>query len=324
LELRALGAFAFGTAAEQDEIARALALRGSLEQRAVATAVAVHAHNLEGAARLARLLTTPAPDPEGPALNYLLRAEVELARGRMGAAGGLLDSAAALSPALAAQYRAMAATLPWTVPDPTALAATRATIQSPAIAADGSPSALRAGPWALYLAGVAAVHRGDAGGALAAAARLDTASGTPSDVAFARDYARLVRAEVARARGGLSQALDLLGAPHVQPGWTLPTVLSYPKAHERWLRAELLRDLGRHAEALRLYRSFPDPAGYDLMYLAPARRREAELLERAGQTAAAAHGYGRVVRLWREAEPALRAETERAQRAAARLAGPAR
>jgi hypothetical protein len=37
---------------------------------------------------------------------------------------------------------------------------------------------------------------------------------------------------------------------------------------ERFLRAELLRALGRDDGALRVYASFPDPQGYDLHYLA--------------------------------------------------------
>jgi tetratricopeptide (TPR) repeat protein len=94
---------------------------------------------------------------------------------------------------------------------------------------------------------------------------------------------------------------------------TLPVLLNYTKADERWLRAELLRAVGRDAEALRWYSSFPDPSGYDLIYLAPSHLRRAEILEVMGQREEAVRHYARFLELWKGADPEFRSLTGRAR-----------
>lgn len=129
------------------------------------------------------------------------------------------------------------------------------------------------------------------------------------------------QAEIARTQGDPRRALQLLSEPHLEPDGTLPEILSYPKAQERWLRAELLRELGRGQEALRIYTSFPDPAGYDLMYLAPSHLRRAEILERMGQRQEATRHYARFVQLWKNADPELQSQVGDAARKLALLGG---
>jgi hypothetical protein len=92
-------------------------------------------------------------------------------------------------------------------------------------------------------------------------------------------------------------------------------LLNYIRAGERWLRAEFLRELWREDEALRVYASFPDPHGYDLIYLAPSHPRRADLHERWGERARAAEHYERFLGLWRDAgaelQPLVRGARER-------------
>ncbi len=120
-----------------------------------------------------------------------------------------------------------------------------------------------------------------------------------------KQMARVIRAEVARARGRQQQALAILGDPGV---WLhhLPTATDYSIAHERFLRGELLRELNRPNEAIQWYATFPDPQAYDLMYLGFATLRRADLYDRLGNRSAALRSYQRLASLWRDADPELK------------------
>jgi tetratricopeptide (TPR) repeat protein len=312
LEMRAVRAFAWGTRDEQAAIARELVGRGDRALRAAVSSAGVHSRNLAGAERLARPLTASTWDPEGRAGDYLLRAQMEMGQGRLEAAGASLDSATALSWAFGVQYRGVQATLPFVPARPAGLIRLRQMIDGSHEAVDDSPKAERIGPWRPYLAGLLSVRLGDVPNALRSVDALARSTGTRSDSAFGRQYARVLESEIARLQGDPRRALAALGEPRLEPDGTLAEILSYPKAQERWLRAELLRELGRHQEALRIYGSFPDPAGYDLMYLAPSHLRRAEILEGMGQQREAAWHYARFVDLWKDADPALRPLLSRA------------
>jgi len=78
-------------------------------------------------------------------------------------------------------------------------------------------------------------------------------------------------------------------------------------AHNRYLRAELLRLSGRAGEAAGWYGSIAQRASYDLMYLAPSALRLARIMDARGNTAGAAEHYRRFTALWGEADPELRA-----------------
>ena len=58
------------------------------------------------------------------------------------------------------------------------------------------------------------------------------------------------------------------------------------EALDRYYRAELLFALGRHAEALDWYRTIAERATYELVYVAPARWRQAWLYPQAGRPGA--------------------------------------
>ena len=90
------------------------------------------------------------------------------------------------------------------------------------------------------------------------------------------------------------------------------------EALDRYYRAELLFALGRQAEALERYRTIAERATYKLVYVAPARWRQAWLYARAGDRARAADAYRTVSRLWANADPPLgKTATEAARRARA-------
>jgi tetratricopeptide (TPR) repeat protein len=69
------------------------------------------------------------------------------------------------------------------------------------------------------------------------------------------------------------------------------------EALDRYYRAELLSELGRHAEALDWYRSIAERATYELVYVAPSRWRQGRLYEDAGDRVRAVEAYRTVVRV---------------------------
>lgn len=141
------------------------------------------------------------------------------------------------------------------------------------------------------------------------------------DSAFGRDYAGLLRAHVARMSRWPAEALRELGDASLKPDSMLPDLASFPKADERFLRAELLRALGRDREALRWYETFPDPSRYDLVYLAPSHLGRAEIYDRLGEPTRAAEHYARFIELWRDADPELQPLVNHARERLERLGG---
>ena len=107
------------------------------------------------------------------------------------------------------------------------------------------------------------------------------------------------RAELARSRGHYTEALAALERfPFVlQPMLDL----AHFGAHERMLRGDLLRALGRDQEALQWYDA--TPTGYDLAYMAQAHYWRAEINARLGNAGAARFHRLRFERLWRNADP---------------------
>jgi len=79
----------------------------------------------------------------------------------------------------------------------------------------------------------------------------------------------------------------------------------YALGHVRFLRAEILSELGRQEEALSWYASIPGRPLYDLVFMAPSHRRQAEIHERLGNPEKAAEHYARFIELWNESDPEL-------------------
>jgi eukaryotic-like serine/threonine-protein kinase len=91
------------------------------------------------------------------------------------------------------------------------------------------------------------------------------------------------------------------------------------EAYDRYFRAELLERLGREDEALGWYGSIAERAAYELVYLAPAQLRQAEIYARRGQKDPAARHYRRFIELWGEADPELQPLVKEAREKLARL-----
>ena len=125
----------------------------------------------------------------------------------------------------------------------------------------------------LYLLGLGALAGGDHAGALSRADACASVSASNPMADMARDFAHGVRAAVAAKEGDAAGALAHLDAIRIG-GWFLEAPASPFLAlmRERWLRASLLRDLGRTAEANGFEQTLGERSAFERL-LRPVRSR---------------------------------------------------
>jgi hypothetical protein len=110
-----------------------------------------------------------------------------------------------------------------------------------------------------------------------------------------------VRAHLAWRSGRTAEALRLIESMHGDR-WYQLTLTSpfFGQAHDRYLRAELLRTLGRDEEAAGWYAALGESSPFEIIYLAPAARALGLMAERAGDRALAATHFARALEVWGE------------------------
>jgi tetratricopeptide (TPR) repeat protein len=320
-ELNLLRAFLVGDAAAQQRAVDAAG--GSADWMLESTAV--NSYNLAAVERTTAARLGLPRDPGGHARTQLFLTQLRLGLGRYRDALRSIDEATALPSARRAEYRAMIAGLPFrpmTRDELLAVRAATADYPDTRPGEDGVPTSARGVEYPhvlwpgmfrerrLYLLALLHSRVGNLDAAAAVADSL--AAAAPTEV-FARHYERIVRAHIALQRGEQDAALRTLGQPADPIHGTFENFVDHGRPYERWLRAELLRESGRLAEALQWYATFPDPAARDLAFLAPSHLRRAEIHDAAGHRALAVEHYARFVALWREADAELQPEVERAR-----------
>jgi DNA-binding SARP family transcriptional activator len=318
---RVLSAFVDGDLANRE---RALGELARARSGVVATAftdVALFARDFEGADALASLFTRPERSGDVRAVGHLARAHLELARGRLTAARQHLHEAQPLAPAWTREVRALFALAPWL---PAALAGANAVLEEvEAWDAASEPSSRGVLLWVhdaihvparLWLCGHLAVRVGETDRArehVDALEKLDAAGDFPG---IAMPFARGVRAAIARADGELADAMRLVddARPRVPSHLALlsPLLSATP---ERLMRAALMRDLGRHAEARSWYAALPERSVYDLIHLAATHVARGEILRALDHRDDALKQDTALVRLWRACDDELRPVVDEAR-----------
>ena len=283
--------------------------------------IALFLNDFTTAARFAQAaLTSPRP-PSIKAVVHQTLALIALAQGRWAAAKPEFAQAAATVPS-AKRLQALSATWPFlAVPRPD-LEALRRELEAwdPSAEAPepnpGLASALRP-QTRLYILALLSSRLGDDAQSFQYAAELEGVGHPPEAAALVRDLARTVRADVALRRGHPADALTLLVPVRGEVPPELLAVPFFSEEGSRYLRAEALYQLGRDEEALRWFSHAFEGTPDELVYLAPAHLRQAEIYERLGDRKQAVEHYSRFVQLWKGCDLELQPSVERAK---ARLA----
>ena len=266
-------------------------------------------------ARVVRILDDPNRPNEIRLVSRLLSAHVSMAAGRWREAGRWLDSAAVLDPVRAAEHAALLHAVP-AFPIPQArLEEVRAMIERAAPLAGPRPDfMLTTGDEAIHaslMAYALAITQARLGRDVdeARIVTLADRSARGPAAALPAYLANGARAQVLLAAGKAAQALRTLEAiPPVRRNVDLMGYSPFTGLrHERFLRGEALRRLGRLEEADLWFSSFAEHSPYGRLDIAAAHLRRAEIAERLGRSADAAEHRKRVAVLWKDAEPEFRA-----------------
>ncbi|HZO20752.1 MAG TPA: BTAD domain-containing putative transcriptional regulator [Gemmatimonadaceae bacterium] len=270
-ELEAERAFALGdTAGQRAALSR---LREAPDEvvRVAAMRVALYARDLDGAERISRLLLAPSRAPEFRAVGQVHLADLAVARGRWREALHHVDSVAPIAPVFALESRVRILTLPFVPAPREMLEAARDSLER----WDGNPPLSTFPIFAvynglhehirLYYLALLRVRLGDLDGAERAARRLATLRGAPGSAEWeARELARglseSLRGHVLAARGDREAALEKLERGRLTISEGLLDSPLGSQALERYVRGELLRALGRTAEARRWHGSLGQTA----------------------------------------------------------------
>lgn len=311
-ELAALRVGLAGSEASRERLLADVAGLSAVDLGQVAERGAVYARDLVTATAVARLMVEPTQTVEEQAMGLDVLVHLLYAQGRWREAQAFLNRQARLDPVRAAHARAAMVTAPWFAPGPEDVATARAAFRALPLRpepGDSAPLDPRrfAAPRQVYYMGLLDLLAGDSSRAAAAAGRLESEAGAGDAASYARGLAAALRARIAWRDGQPARALEALEAGWppsrrgVQQGWPW----SYAQASQRYLRAALLDELGRHEEALRwMVSTDEDIAGTPGM-LTWALALRARQLERLGRTDEAARLREQVRANTREADPGV-------------------
>jgi DNA-binding SARP family transcriptional activator/tetratricopeptide (TPR) repeat protein/TolB-like protein len=307
LEVRMLRALTHRDRADEERLTARLAQTDELRLYSILWKAAVYAGDIDGAERMAVVLTDARQPEYTRTLGSAERANLLLARGRWREAELLMTSNGSWSRAhgIAVEARARLSTLPWRTEDPSHTAQNEDLLR---FWSSIEPETRQRN--AFYWSGLMAAQRGDGKRARWYASRLDSlmsAHATDSlAAALDRRAAMSVRGH-ALMRSNAAEALRLLDAVPLERFHGLAvTNPVHSGSAERFARAVALARLGRAEEALGWFAGFAEHAPHDLAYLGPSLYARAELSEQLGRIDDAIALYGRFAALWRDCDPELR------------------
>ncbi|HKP48742.1 MAG TPA: hypothetical protein VJU17_01920 [Gemmatimonadales bacterium] len=322
VESRAFRAYALGDRPGQKRVTQQI-LAGPAEVPPVtALEVAVFADDLDGTERFARWLVGAAQAPDLQGYGHRMLAQVAIARGQWRRAGSELALAARQDSIPALELQSLFAAFTFLPLPRRDIEDVRSAIRrwTPAVGpADqaghttahvGTHRFLR-----LHRLGLLDTRLGDTTAALATARALERVADSSRTGRLAHTLAQSIRAHVAAAGGRTRAALADLDAAD----WETAASVFVAEAYDRFFRAELLTDIGKDDEALGWLRSIAERASYELVYLAPAQLRQAEIYDRHGARDEALKHYRRFIELWQNADPELQPVVDGARKRLAEL-----
>ena len=174
-----------------------------------------------------------------------------------------------------------------------------------------------------FLLGLLDVRLGDLKAATVRAASLRQVEGSGEAEELARRLAGTLQASILWGRDDPASALRELEELPVESQNRMGLVINspfYSRVYERYLRAELLREVGREEEALRWYGSLEENYPlYDLTYLAYSHLQRGEIQEDLGRHELAEEHYTRAAELWQGCDSVFEPRRRRAEAGLGRL-----
>jgi tetratricopeptide (TPR) repeat protein len=325
VEITALQAFSRPDAERQEAV---LAVVRAAADQGVALAgwdVTTWTDNIQGAREIMTVMADPTRPPEVRAQGYANLTQIALARGKIGEVREQLERIGALGPVPALEYRALVMAHPAFEPTSEELSFTMRGLEeldADSVAASGNPnnwfsvhdrihSLLKA-----YLLGIGYGMTGDSARAWDQAAVAESIETGPAEGSLARDLGASVRAQFFWRAGRYEEALSELDAIRREV-WYLSTLTSpiYGQVLERYLRGEVLFQLGRMDEAIPWFANIAQIGPYEVAFRPLAYERLAQIHDALGDMETAADYYRRFVDLWGDADAALQPRvTEARQR----------
>jgi DNA-binding SARP family transcriptional activator len=278
LAMRALRAFATNDPAAIAQVSEELQSARAITAAIAFSDVTLYSGNLAGAEYLARSFIQVARSAELRALCHVQVAHVALAQGKLDVVDEELRRAASLDEAWGLETRAMFAAQPFL---PLREVEVRSAREALAAWDPGRVPPTSFMVFAMhnglhpafqaYLLGLLDLRLGDVS---SASARLEELYGLESQEGLVRSLVVELRARLARAEGKPAEALALLERSRPEL-WFQLTVASpfFSLASQRFLRAELLEEVGRREEAAAWYGAIAERSPYEVIYAAPARAR---------------------------------------------------
>jgi tetratricopeptide (TPR) repeat protein len=229
--------------------------------------------NRAGVDRIVVLLDTPDRPPERFAADRLRLAHLHMGRGRWRDGVAQLMALESKDPVAALLHHALLAGLEFSPARLDEVHAVRKRLEAwdpSGASGSGYYPTEDFAPFRLYLLGLLGIRLGELE---AAETRAEELARLPrvADPVLARDLSLSLRAQAARARGDLEVALGLLEQVR-GTGTVYNRAMGSPirgRSYERYLRADLLRQLGRHEEALRWYAVLGTLSPLEAVYTAP-------------------------------------------------------
>jgi DNA-binding SARP family transcriptional activator len=317
VESQAFRAFALGDRPGQKRITRLILANPGSVPPVTALDVAVIVDDLDGSERFGRWLATASGAPDLQGYGHRMLAQAALARGQLHRAQTELAIAARLDSIPALELRSLFAALAFLPQARREIAEAREAVRrwdpsnEDAGRAEHTSAHIGLHPFLrLHRLGLLDSRLGDTISALGEARTLDREADSSAGGRLARTLAQSIRAHVAAAGGRTREALAELD----QAGWEAAASVFAAEAYDRYFRGELLQRVGRDDEALGWFRSIAERAAYELVYLAPAHLRQAEIYDGRGDSARAAQHYAKFIKLWGQADPELQPRVLEAQK----------
>ncbi|NIR53140.1 protein kinase [candidate division KSB1 bacterium] len=297
--------------------------------------VGLYIEDLQAAERLMRVLAeSPRFSSEVQAVARAWLAHLMLAKGQLRLAKQQLSVLEQLDFVAAKEYWAILASLPFVPVERHELVTVREALTRlrpkdfPEIE---NPSAFFSANNGLhpllktYLAGLLSSRLGELQQAAQYAKQIEQIT-TPSGAgSLASDLALSVQAHIDLQNGRREEALAKLEQTRRQTWYELMLSSSfYSQAYERFMRAELLLELGQAREALGWYSYLATTSPFEVVYVPISYLRRGEIYEKLGDHEKAIAHYTRFVYLWQDCDVELRPMLEKAKKKIAEIKNLAR